>query len=131
MKISAFKKKKQKMHLCASLGAQCAGVMEPVGLCTFLHMHFYLCLCASVSVTATRTPAGDTWPHGCRRRGLCCECLCGLAERGDPLCGSPRRRGASCTSLVAPFGPLCLWPPRSDPLGSTKCGWTSALSTSW
>lgn len=97
-------------------------------MCTFLHMDALLMFMWRVSISATLTPAGDTWPC---RPGLCCERLYGLAERGDPLCGSPRRRGASCTSLFAPFGPLCPWPPCSDPLGSTKCSWTSALPTSW
>lgn len=31
------------------------------------------------------------------------------------LWGSPRRRGASCTSFVTPFGALCLWLPCSGP----------------
>lgn len=112
--------------MCRCDGA-CWCVRIPAYACPLMFMW-------RVSISATLTPAGDTWPCCCccrRHRGLCCERLYGLAERGDPLCGSPRRRGASCTSLFAPFGPLCLWPPCSDPLGSTKCSWTSALSTSW
>lgn len=57
------------------------------------------------------------WPPG---SGSCCKCPGRLAEKGDPLCGSPRRRGASCTSFVTPFGPLCLWLPRSGPTWQLK-----------
>lgn len=89
-------------------------------------MHVYICV--NNSVGAACTPAGNTWLC-CHHSGSCCECPCRLAERGDPLCGSPRRRGASCTSFVTPFGLLCLWLPcSSGPTWQPLCRRTSALS---
>lgn len=82
----------------------------------FAHSYICMCIyvCVNMSVGVPCIPAGSTWLC-CHHSGSCCECPCRLAERGDPLCGSPRRRGASCTSFVTPFGPLCLWLPCSGP----------------
>lgn len=109
------------MCVCFTLSAMCRceralmAARDGVGL--YLHIPAYACAFMFVWMRASVYHAsrpGNTWLC-CHHSGSCCECPCRLAERGDPLCGSPRRRGASCTSFVTPFGPLCLWLPRSGP----------------
>lgn len=131
IKISDCKTTTALMGFALSAMCRCAVTMPargPVGRCTFLHTHAYLCLCASVA--ATRTPAGDTWPRRCH--GLCCEHLCGLAERRETLCvAHPGGEGLPAYLLWCHLGPCVCGSPTLDPLGSTKCRRTSAISTSW
>lgn len=83
----------------------------------YLHIPAYACVFMFVWIWVLMYHASPPVTHGFAATTLArvAECPCRLAERGDPLCGSPRRRGASCTSFVTPFGPLCLWLPRSGP----------------
>ena len=83
----------------------------------FAHSCICMCIyvCVNMSVGCTMRPQPAAHGFAATTLARVASVPAGWQGRGDPLCGSPRRRGASCTSFVTPFGPLCLWLPRSGP----------------